>query len=75
MYLETHTGAFVHQERSNFDHMSRSDLVTYLEARGHACFDDESTSLLRECAIDDFDSEQADSDYTASPYDLSHCRR
>jgi hypothetical protein len=55
--------------------MSRSDLVTYLEARGHACFDDESTSLLRECAIDDFESEQADSDYTASPYDLSHCRR
>ena len=75
MYLETHTGNFIKQERDDFNHMSREQLVTYLEARGSACFDDESTELLRECAIDDFESEQADSDYTASPYDLSHCRR
>ena len=75
MYLETHTGNFIEKERDDFNHMSRSELVTYLEARGSACFDDESTDLLRECAIDDFDSEQSDSDYTASPYDLSHCRR
>jgi hypothetical protein len=75
MYLETHTGDFIEKERSDFNWMSREELVAYLEARGTACFDDESTDLLRECAIDDFESEQSDSDYTASPYDLSHCRR
>ena len=75
MYLETYTGNFIEKERDDFNHMSRSELVTYLEARGTACFDDESTDLLRECAIDDFESEQSDSDYTASSYDLSHCRR
>jgi hypothetical protein len=58
MYLETHTGAFVHQERSNFDHMSRSELVEHLELRGFACYDNESTSLLRETAIEDFDEEE-----------------
>ena len=75
MYLETHTGDFIEKERSDFNWMSREELVAYLEARGTACFDYESTDLLRECAIDDFESEQSDSDYTASPYDLSHCRR
>ena len=75
MHLETHTGDFIEKERSDFNWMSREELVSYLEARGTACFDDESTDLLRECAIDDFESEQSDSDYTASPYDLSHCRR
>mgnify|MGYP001179911086 FL=1 len=36
---------------------SRSELVQYLESWGTACYDDESTSLLRECAIDTFNTE------------------
>ena len=36
---------------------SRSELVAYLESWGTACYDDESTSLLRECAIDNFKTE------------------
>ena len=36
---------------------SRAQLVEYLEAWGTACFDDESTSLLREAAIDTFNTE------------------
>ena len=75
MYLETHTGDFIEVSRYYLESAPRHQLVEYLEMRGSACFDDESTDLLRECAIDDFDSEQAGSDYTASPYDLSHCRR
>ena len=75
MYLETHTGDFIEKERSDFNYMSREELVAYLEARGTACYDSESADLLRECAIEDFESEQADKDFTASPYDLSHCRR
>jgi len=75
MYLETYTGDFIEKERSDFNWMSREELVTYLEARGTACYDDESTELLRECAIEDFDQEQADADHTSSTFDLSHCRR
>ena len=75
MYLETYTGDFIEKERSDFNYMSREELVSYLEARGTACYDDESTEELRECAIEDFEDEQADKDFTASPYDLSHCRR
>ena len=36
---------------------SRSELVQYLESWGTACYDDEPTSLLRECAIDTFNTE------------------
>ncbi len=75
MYLETYTGDFIEKERSDFNYMSREELVAYLEARGTACYDDESTEELRECAIEDFDQEQADADYTSSTFDLSHCRR
>ena len=75
MYLETHTGDFIEHERCDFNWMSRAELVAYLEARGSACYDNESTELLRECAIEDFESEQAEYDYTASPYDLSNCRK
>ena len=38
-------------------HASRDELVEYLEAWGTACYDDESTSLLREAAIDTFNTE------------------
>ena len=36
---------------------SRDELVAYLEAWGTACYDDESTWLLREAAIDTFNTE------------------
>ena len=36
---------------------SRDALVAYLESWGTACYDDESTSLLREAAIDTFETE------------------
>ena len=37
--------------------MTRRELVEWLEFRGMACYDDEPTSLLRDCATEDFDSE------------------
>ena len=36
---------------------SRQELVQYLESWGTACFDDEPTSLLREAAIETFETE------------------
>ena len=36
---------------------SREEIVQYLEGWGVACYDDESTSLLREAAIDTFNTE------------------
>ena len=36
---------------------SREEIVQYLEGWGAACYDDESTSLLREAAIDTFETE------------------
>jgi len=36
---------------------SRQELVQYLENWGTACYDDESTSLLREAAVDTFETE------------------
>ncbi len=36
---------------------TRRELVAYLEAWGTACYDDESTSLLREAAVDTFKTE------------------
>ena len=75
MYLETVSGAFIEVSRHYIENAPRHQLVEYLEMRGTACFDSESTEELRECALEDFKDEQADYDYTASPYDLSHCRR
>ena len=43
--------------REHIERMTRRELVEFLEFRGPACYDDESTALLRECALDDFDSE------------------
>jgi len=37
--------------------MPRDQLVNWLEHRGTACYDDESTELLRQAAIEDFDGE------------------
>ena len=35
----------------------REEIIQYLEGWGVACYDDESTSLLREAAIDTFNTE------------------
>jgi len=36
---------------------SREEIIQYLEGWGVACYDDESTSLLRDAAIDTFNTE------------------
>jgi len=38
---------------------TREELVAYLESWGTACYDDEPTSLLRDAAIDTFNTEGA----------------
>lgn len=43
--------------REFIERMTREELVEWLEFRGTACYDEEPTSLLRDCALDDFDSE------------------
>ena len=58
-YLETITGNYVGVSRRDIERASRSELVAYLEARGSACYDDESTELLREAALDDWDGENS----------------
>ena len=42
---------------SDVQQASRVELVQYLESWGTACFDDESTSLLREAAVETFETE------------------
>ena len=56
-FLETVTGNFFEVSRRDLERASRSELVDYLEARGSACYDDESTELLRAAALDDWDGE------------------
>ena len=60
MYLETITGNFIEVSRRDLERASRSELVDYLESRGSACYDSESTELLREAALEDFDGEYFD---------------
>ena len=43
--------------RETLKKMPRTQLVEWLEFRGMACYDDESTELLRETAIEDYDGE------------------
>jgi len=40
--------------------MSRADLVAYLESRGTACFREDTTKELRECALEDAGVKPAD---------------
>lgn len=56
-YLETYNGDFLTVSRRDLERATRSELVEYLEARGSACYDDESTELLRAAALDDWDGE------------------
>ena len=57
MMLETYTGQFVEVSRRYLEDARRHQLVEYLELRGSACYDDESTELLRAAALDDWDGE------------------
>ena len=56
-FLETITGNCIEVSRRDLERATRSELVDYLEARGSACYDDESVESLREAALDDWDSE------------------
>jgi hypothetical protein len=58
MYLENLSGNFNWIDRRDIVDMSRDELQGYLERRGFAVYDDESTSLLRETALEDFDNER-----------------
>ncbi len=49
---------YMSQTREHIERMEREDLIDWLEFRGMACYDEESTALLRETALDDYDSEQ-----------------
>ena len=57
LMLETITGNFIDVSRRDLENATRSMLVDYLEARGSACYDNESTELLRAAALDDWDHE------------------
>ena len=57
MLMEICTGEFINVARRELEQASRSELIEFLESRGCACFDEESTELLRECALDDWDCE------------------
>jgi len=46
--------------RRDLERATRTELVEYLEARGAACYDHESTELLRAAALDDWDGEQSE---------------
>ena len=60
MLLETHTGNFVDVSLQDIQRMDRTELISYLESRGCACYDNESTELLRETAIEDWEGELND---------------
>ena len=57
MYLENLHGGFNWVDRRDIEQMTRSELQRYLELRGTAVYDDESTTELRECALCDYDAE------------------
>ncbi len=56
--LETLTGAFTTVDRAELENGTRASLKLYLEQRGFAVYSSESTELLRETALEDFDGEQ-----------------
>ncbi len=57
MFLETLRGSFLYVDQPQIREMTREELQEYLELRGYAVYEDESTSLLRETALEDFESE------------------
>ena len=52
-HKETLRGDYVYVSKQDIYDMDRDEIIEYLESRGYACYDDESTSLLRETALDD----------------------
>ena len=56
--FENAQGHYFTQKRADLVTASRSELKAYLEARGTAVFAEESTELLRECALQDYDGER-----------------
>jgi hypothetical protein len=59
MYLETHRGDNIYLDRSMIRNATRAELQEWLELRGSAVYDHESTELLRECLLDDYENEMA----------------
>ena len=57
MFLETLKGNFLYTDKPAIQQMTRDELQDYLELRGFAVYDDESTNLLRETALEDYESE------------------
>ena len=57
MLLERLDGSFVPVSLDDIENMTRVELVNFLESRGYACYDDESTKELRDCAKSDIDGE------------------
>lgn len=57
MLVETYMGNFIEVQRRDLERATRIELIDYLEARGSACYDHESTDLLRAAALEDWDSE------------------
>ncbi len=57
MYFEGMNQEYRTVTREFLMRMTRNELVEWLEFRGMACYDDEPTSLLRDCALEDFDGE------------------
>ncbi len=55
--METHTGQFMEVELQQLQQMTREQLIKHLELRGFACYDDETTDLLRETAIEDWEGQ------------------
>ena len=50
---ETYRGTYIPISVEQVELMTRLQLVTYLESRGFACYDDEPTNELREAALFD----------------------
>ncbi len=57
MLLETHSGSYIYTTLEMIKRMPRTQLVDHLESRGYACYEEEPTELLRETAIEDWESE------------------
>ena len=57
LHLETYTGNYIYLDEDLIESMNRSEIVWHLEQRGTACYDDESTELLRECLLADYRGE------------------
>ena len=57
MYMETCRDGMVEMRREFLETARRHQLIEWLELRGVACYDDDPTELLRECALQDWDDE------------------